>query len=81
MALKVICDGCGQPLEDGEVTVHGLVISRQYCGNCAATAEQFSSDRDALHTAVTKKWDDGFKKLIKDFSKANPDFILPDVNV
>jgi hypothetical protein len=79
MALKVICDGCATPLETPDVIVRGIVVARQYCAGCADVADKFAEDRDKVHTAVAKKWNEDMAKKISAFVKANPDFALPDV--
>ncbi len=78
MALKIICDGCGEQLEDKEVMVRGLVIQRQYCEGCAGVADTFSATRDEVHTGLAKRWAMDIKKLHARFTKDHPDFTLPD---
>ena len=61
--LKIICDDCGK-----ECAAHvefGFVDKVQVCVDCAPRVEAYLKDRDALHTAVSKKWYDGLKTLEK----------------
>ena len=78
MALKIVCDGCGTALENDEVSVRGIVVTRQYCEKCAATIDVYMAAVDEAHTAVAKQWETKTKKLTADFTKKNPNFVLPD---
>ena len=78
MAVFFKCDGCGKELEPDETREFGVVRKGQYCVVCAPTIEKFYADRDALHTALAKKWAFGVAKLKRQFAKDLPEGRLPD---
>lgn len=75
MAVSFTCDGCRQPVDRPKQIGH--VLRREYCEQCAATAEKFLNDEESLRKALHEKFVDDRAALIARY--AVDGFKLPDV--
>lgn len=75
MSASVTCDGCKQPVE--VPVVCGLAIRRDYCETCAARANSYMDEVEALRKASLDKFTEERIALISKFSGNG--FLLPDV--
>ncbi len=76
MASVHLCDGCGARIE-GEPEERGFVLRRDYCSTCAAKADEYQRELDALHDAVADRWQKGRQRLVAKHGRTLD--ALPDV--
>ena len=73
MASYFVCDGCGNRVDMPKKVGH--IVKREYCETCAATAEKFIAEEEALRRAIQEKFVDDRAALIAKYTG----FKLPDV--
>lgn len=73
--MSVVCDGCGNPVENPVVL--GRAVKRDYCERCVDLARKFIEAEDALRAAMHERFIDDRALLIANLGADN--FKLPDV--
>jgi hypothetical protein len=54
----------------------GIVNEKLYCEKCVLVADDYSKQRDELHTRLAKEWSDGLAALSTEFADTLK--VLPD---
>jgi len=67
MAASYTCDGCGCNVEKPKQVGH--VLRRDYCDDCAPTAEAFLSEEEQERIAVQAVFIAKREKLLKKYGK------------
>ena len=75
MAILYHCDGCGAAVDSPKKV--GFVIRREYCDRCAAIADKFLHEEEALRKVTQERFVDERAALIARFSADG--LKLPDV--
>ncbi len=76
MAIFYSCDCCGA--SGDKFATRGVVLKAYYCDGCLPSIDKFFEDRDALHTELVKKFDEGVAALKAQWYQANSGGKLPD---
>ncbi len=57
--VAYICQGCGEMRATiGEMHERGFVNKRLYCAKCVKLVDEYLAVRDAIHTEVSKVWEE-----------------------
>ena len=79
MATQTICDACQKPVEESmRVTRVGVVVKRDYCGDCLPMISKYLVERDHLHDKIATSWQNGLSALKRRVKKDRPGLELPD---
>jgi hypothetical protein len=75
MAITYLCDGCNAPIV--EPIKVGHVIRRDYCAECAETANGLQTEIDRIHSQLSASWHSRVEKARAAVKKKLR--VLPDV--
>lgn len=78
MAVTVVCDMCGEPIDPTAVFERGFVLKCQYDLTCAHKIDKMLQEIDDLHDKLVDIWEKNRKKIHKKYSKGGGK--LPDVS-
>jgi len=67
-AMAYVCQGCGQAEEDvSRMSPRGIVNEKLYCERCVALVDEYTDQRDELHTHLAKEWNEELAALALDY--------------
>ena len=78
MAVRIVCDGCGEDIQEGKSHELGIVRKGEYCDLCSNDVLRFVAARNELHTAIAEEWMHRLDALRDGFYKTHPNGRLPD---